>query len=156
MVHIDPQTTPPYGIGYPIKFDTKVIKPNLCDYSEAYILVKGYIQNKLANSSVCLKNCAPFRTCSSYINDEFLETSKEIDVTMPMYNLLEYSDNYEDSTGSLYHFKRSEITTGNDNNADITVANSEPFAYRESLVGDVVNNVELVVPLKYISNFFRS
>ena len=153
---IDSQTTPPYGIGYPIKFDTKLIKPNLCDYSEAYILVKENIQNKPANSSVCFKNCVPFRTCSSYINDEFLETAKEIDVTMLMYNLLEYSDNYEDSTGSLYHFKKSEITTKNDNNADVTVANSKPFAYRPSLVSDVVNNVELVVPLKYIINFFRS
>ena len=119
-------------------------------------MVKGNIQNKPANSSVCFKNCAPFRTCSSYINDKFLETAKDIDVTMPMYNFLEYSDNYEDSTGSLYHFKGSEITTGNDNNADVTVANSKPFAYRASLVGDVVNGVGLVAPLKYIRNFFRS
>ena len=73
-----------------------------------------------------------------------------------MYNLLEYSDNYEDSTGSPYHFKRSEIATGNDNNAIITVGNSKPFTYRSSLVGDRVNNVELVVPFKYISNFFRA
>ena len=119
-------------------------------------MVKGNIQNKPAYSSVCFKNCAPFCTCSLYINDEFRENAKEMDVTMPMYNFLEYSDNYEDSTGSFYHFKRSEITTGNDNNADVTVDNSKPFAYRASLVGDAVNNVELVVPLKYISNFFRS
>ena len=92
-------------------------------------MVKGSIENKSGNSSVCFKYCAQFRTCSSYINDEFLETAKELDVTMPMYNLLEYSDNYEDSTGSFYHFKRSEITTGGDNNADITTANSKPFAY---------------------------
>ena len=144
---IDSQTNPPYNVGYPIKFDTKVIKPNLCDYSEAYILVKGNIQNKPDNSSVCFKNCAPFRTCSSYINDEFLETAKELDVTMPMYNLL---DNYEYSTGSFYHFKRSEITAGDDNNTDIT------NSYRASLVGNAINNVELVVPLKYTSNFFRS
>ena len=72
---------------------------------------------------------------------------------MSMYNLLEYSDNYEDSTGSFYHFKRSEITTGNDNNADATVDNSKSVAYRASLVGDAVNNVELVVRLKYIGNF---
>ena len=152
---IDSQTTPPYGIGYAIKFDTQVIKPNLCDYSEAYIFVKGNIQNKPTNSSVCFKNCAPFRTCSSYINDEFLETAKELDVTMPIYNLLEYSDNYEDSTGSFFHFKRSEITTGDDNNVDITVANSKLFACRANLIGHAVNNVELVVSLKYISNFFR-
>ena len=152
---INSQTTPPYNIGYSNKFDTKVIKPNLRDYSEAYILVKGNIQNKPANSSVCFKNCAPFRKCTWHINDEFLETAEELDINTPMYNLLEYSDNYEDSTGSLYHFKRSEITTGDDKNADVTVANSKPFSYRASLVGDAVNNVELVVPLKYISNFFR-
>ena len=107
-------------------------------------MVKGNIQNKPINSSVCFKN------------DEFLETAKELDIIMPMYNLLEYSDNYEDSTGSLYHFKRSEITTGNNSNTDVTVDNSKPFAYRASLVGNAINNVELVVPLKYISNFFRS
>ena len=153
---IDSQTTPPYNISYPIKFDTKVIKPNLRDHSEAYILVKGNIQHKPDDSSACFKNCAPFRKCSSYINDEFLETAEELDVCMPMYNLLKYSDNYEDSTRSLYHFKGSEITTGDNNNAEITVANSKPFAYRASLVGNAINNVELVVPLKYISNFFRS
>ena len=153
---INSQTTPPYNIGYPMKFDTKVIKPNLCDHSEAYILIKGNIQHKPDDSSACFKNCAPFRKCSSYINDEFLETAEELEVSMPMYNLLKYSDNYEDSTGSLYHFKRSEITTGDNNNAEITVANSKPFAYRASLVGNAINNVELVVPLKYISTFFRS
>ena len=86
--------------GTTIKFETKVTKPNLCDYSDAYILLTGNIQNKPANSVVAFKNCAPFRTCDVTINDEHVEKAEDLDIVMPMYNLLEYSDNYQDSTGS--------------------------------------------------------
>ena len=79
--------------GTTIKSETKVIKPNLCDYSDAYILVIGNIQNKTANSVVAFKNCAPFRTCDVTINDEHIEKAEDLDIVMPMYNLLEYSDN---------------------------------------------------------------
>ena len=105
-----------------INFGIKVIKPDLCDYSEAYILVTGTINNRAAagRNIVCFKNCALFRRCSSHINDEYLEETKDLDITMPMYNLIEYSVNYEESTGSLHHVKRDEITTGNNANADIT------------------------------------
>ena len=78
-----------------IKFETKVIKPNLCDYSDAYNLVTGNIQNKPANSVVAFQNCAPFRTCDVTINDEHVEKAEDLDIVMPMYNLLEYSDNYQ-------------------------------------------------------------
>ena len=81
--------------GTTIKFETKIIKPNLCDYSGAYILVIGDIQNKPANSVVAFKNCAPFRTCDLTINDEHVEKAEDLDIVMPMYNLLEYSDNYQ-------------------------------------------------------------
>ena len=140
-----------------VKFDTKVIKPNICDYSEAYILITGTINNSAAvgGSIMCFKNCVPFRTCVSHINDEYLEETEFIDVVMPMYNLIEYSDNYEDSTGSLHHFKRDEITTENNANVDIA-NNSTSFTSRANLIGNNVNNVKLVVPLKYLSNFFRS
>ena len=156
---IDPQATN-FEAGKTIKFDTKVIKPNLCDYSEAYILVTGTINNSNANgNTVCFKNCAPFRSCTSHINDEYLEEAADLDIVIPMYNLIEYSDNYEDSTGSLYQFKRDEITTGNDANADTDADNSKPFNYRAKIVGNVngnVHNAKLVVPLKYLSNFFGS
>ena len=85
-----------------IKYDTKVIKANLCDYSDAYILVTGNIENKPANTIAAFKNCALFETCNVNINDEYIEAAKYLDIIMPMYNLLEYSDNYEDTTGSLY------------------------------------------------------
>ena len=126
-----------------------MIKSNLCHYSEAYILVTGNIQNKPANSIVVFKNCAPFRTCNININDEYVEQAEYLDVVMPMYNLLEYSDNYQDTTGSLYQFKRDEPPVNNDN----VNANTTSLKYK-STTG--TNGVKLVVPLKYISNFFRS
>ena len=153
---IDSQISGTYAPANPIKFDTKVIKPNLCDYSEVYILVTGNINNRNAagGSIVCFKNCALFKTCTSHINDKYLEETKDLDIVMPMYNLIEYSDNYEESTGGLYHFKRDEITTGNDANTDIGANNSTPFTYRANLIGNNANNVKLIVPLKYLSNFF--
>ena len=88
--------------GTTMKFETKVIKPNLCDYSDAYILVTGNIQNKPANSVVAFKNCTLFRTCDVTINDEHIEKAEDLDIVMPMYSLLEYSDNDQNSTGRLY------------------------------------------------------
>ena len=142
--------------GTTIKFETKVIKPNLWDYSDAYILVIGNIQNKPANSVVAFKNCAPFRTCDVTINDKHVEKAEDLDIVMPMYNLLEYSDNYQDSTGSLYQFKRDEPP---DDNVDVA-NNTSSLVYKSKLISGTddnnVNNIKLVVPLKYVSSFFRS
>ena len=128
----------------------------MCDYSDAYILVIRNIQNKPANSVVAFKNCAPFRTCDVTINDEHVEKAEDLDIVMPMYNLLEYSDNYQDSTGSLYQFKRDEPP---DDNEDVA-SNTSSLVYKSKLIKGTddnnVNNVKLVVPLKYVSNFFRS
>ena len=85
---------------------------------------------------------------------------------MPMYNLLEYSDNYQDSSATLYQYKRDEPSE-NDAVADLTANNSSSFKYKINLLGNIapVNpdaarvgrlNVKVVVPLKYLSNFFRS
>ena len=93
-----------------IKFETKVIKPKLCDYSDAYILLIGDIKvaSFAANTNVTFKNCAPFTRCVTHINDEHVETAENLDIILNLYNLLEYSDNYPDSSGSLYQFKRDE------------------------------------------------
>ena len=75
---------------------------------------------------------------------------------MPIYNLLEYSDNYQDSTGSLYQFKRDEPP---DDNVDVA-NNTSRLVYKSKIISGTdnnnVNNVKLVVPLKYVSSFFRS
>ena len=93
-----------------IKFETKVIKPSLCDYSDAYTPVERNITASGGNADtrVVFKNCAPFTRCATHINDEHVETAENLDIIMPMYNLLEYSDNYADSSGSLWQFKRDE------------------------------------------------
>ena len=142
--------------GTTIKFETKVIKPNSCDYSDAYILVIGNIQNKPANSVVAFKNCALFRTCDVTINNEHVEKAEDLDIVMSMHNLLEYSGNYQDSSGRLYQFKRDEPLDDNANVANDTTS----LVHKSKLISGTddnnVNNVKLVVPLKYVSSFFRS
>ena len=61
-----------------------------------------------ADTNVAFKNCAPFTRCVTHINDEHVETAENFDIIMPMHNLIEYSDNYSGSFGSLYQFKRDE------------------------------------------------
>ena len=143
-----------------IKYDTRVLKPNLCDYAEAYILVDGTIRAAAANANtrLALKNCATFTKCNLEINDEHVDTAENLDIVMPMYNLIEYSGNYQDSSATLYQYKRDEPPEANAIN-DLTSS----FKYKVSLLGNpvVANNiakinVKVVVPLKYLSNFFRS
>ena len=147
-----------------IKYDTRVLKPNLCDYAEAYILVDGTIRAAAAdvNTRLALKNCAPFTKCNLEINDEHVDTAENLDITMPMYNLIEYSDNYQDSSATLYQYKRDEPPEVNAI-ADLTVDKSSSFKYKISLLGNPVvadniarRSVKDVVPLKYLSNVFRS
>ena len=151
-----------------IKYDTRVLKPNLCDYAEGYILVDGTIRatNAVNATRLALKNCAPFTKCNLEINDEHVDTAENLDIVMPMYNLIEYSDNYQDSTATLYQYKRDEPSE-DDAVADLTADNSDSFKYKIKLLGNVTEvagnaagvrrlNVKVVVPLKYLSNFFRS
>ena len=147
-----------------IKYYTRVLKPNLCDYAEAYILVDGTIRGTGGdnNTRLALKNCAPFTKCNLEINDEHIDTAENLDIVMPMYNLIEYSDNYQDSSATLYQYKRDEPPEANAID-DLTVDNSNSFKYKVSLLGNPVvadniakRSVKVVVPLKYLSNFFRS
>ena len=93
-----------------IKLNTEVIKPNLCDYSDAYILVTGNIAvvNGNNNNLVCFKNCNSFTRCVTHINDEHVEAADNLDIIMNLYNLIEYSDNYGQTSGSLFQYKRQE------------------------------------------------
>ena len=150
-----------------IKFETKVIKPNLCDYSDAYILVTGDIKTEdiAADANVAFKNYAPFTTCATRINYKHVETAENLDIIMPMYNLIEYSDNYSDSSGRLWQFARDESPMNTGNPLNLALDNSISFKYKASLLGKATDadgndrslkNIKLVVPLKYLSNFFRS
>ena len=80
----------------------------MCDYSDAYVFVARDITapNGNANTKVAFKTCAPSRRCVTHINNEHVETTENLDIIMPMYNLIECSDNQADSCGSLWQFKR--------------------------------------------------
>ena len=132
-------------------------------HAEAYSLVDATIRGAAANANtrVALKNCAPFTKCNLEINDEHVDTAENLDIAMPMYNLIEYSDNYQDSSATLYQYKRDEPPDDIAN--DLTQDNSKSFDYKVKLFGNPVLDgaiaklsVKIVVPLKYLSNFFRS
>ena len=138
-----------------IKYDTRVLKPNLCEYAEARAAANG-------NTRLALKNYAPFSKCNLEINDEHVDTAENLDITMPMYNLIEYSNNYQDSSATLYQYKRDGPPEG-DPIPNLAVDNSRSFKYKVNLLGNPVLdgaiakiNVKVVLPLKYLSNFFRS
>ena len=157
---IDSESKGDYSHENPIKFSTNSLESNFCDYSDAYILVTGNVTSTPNNAATKLvfKNCAPFEYCRREINDTFVDYANFINITMPMYNLVEYSDNYSDTSGSLWDFKKDEIV----DNADVTNDDNAPsFKYKTSIIGNTENNgtkneETIAVPLKYLSNFWRS
>ena len=167
---IDNESKGNYSHHNPIKFLTKSIESSLCDYSDAYILVTGNITVNRRNTAdtddialgtitqVVFKNCSPFKNCKTEINNTFVDNADFIDITMPMYNLIEYSDNYSDTSVSLWDFKRDEI----DNIAKMTNDNNAPSSkYKASIIGNAENNVtkngvKTSLPLKYLRNFRSS
>ena len=112
-----------YKQGNTIRFETETTKSSLCDYPDAFILVTGNTTVAASNNiDIAFKTCAPSSTCKTVINDVFVDEANHIYIAMPMYNLVEYSDNYSDTSGSLWQFKRDEIPA---NNANFTIDNSQ-------------------------------
>ena len=119
-VEINDESRGTYIVNSQIKFKTTMLKSSLCDYSDAYILVKGTItingagadaaarQADERDKGVAFKNCAPFTNCISEINNTQIDNAKDIYIVIPMYNLIEYSDNYAKTTGSLWQYFRDE------------------------------------------------
>ena len=179
-----------YNENKSIRFKTPMLRSNLYDYSDAYILVEGTITvtgnhpRDRQNRPFILKNNAPFISCITRINGELIEDADDLDIVMPMYNLLEYSKNYRKTIGSLYNYYRDELTNdGNDNFANRNVVNSEAFKYKNKITGNTYNvnsailnpvgnarvnnpnyvannsgkkSIELAIPLKYLGNFWRA
>ena len=87
-----------------------------------------------------LKNNAPFISCITKINNKLIEDAEDLDIVMPMYNLLEYSKNYRKAIGSLYNYYRDELSNGNNNNfANRNVVNSNAFKYENKIAGNTYN-----------------
>ena len=133
---------------------TPMLRSNLCDYSDAYILVKDTITvtapgvNNNANNirdkrnrPLILKNNAPFVSCITRIDGELIEDANDLDIVILMYNLLEYSKNYRKNIGSLYNYYRDELSDDADvNNFDnIKVVNSNTFKYKNKITGNTYN-----------------
>ena len=166
-----------YNENKSIRFKTRMLRSNLCDYSDKYILVKGTItvtapgvNNNTSNirdkrnRPVILKNNAPFVSCITRINDELIEDADD----------LEYSKNYRKTIGLLYNYYRDELSDdADDNNFDhIKVVNSNTFKYKNKIIGNTYDvdagaqgydlnkngtqEVELAIPLKYLGNFWRA
>ena len=134
-----------YNENKSIRFKTPMLRSNLCDYSDAYILVKGTIKvtapgvNNNANNirdkknrPLIIKNNARFVSCITRINGELIGDADDLDIVMSMYNLLEYSKNYRKTIGLLYNYYRDELSNdADDNNFDnIKVVNSNTFKYK--------------------------
>ena len=140
-----------YNENKSIRLKISMLRSNLCDYSDAYILLKGTITvaapgvNNNANNirdksnrPVMLKNNAPFVSCITRINGELIEDADDLDIVMSMYNLLEYSKNYRKTIGSLYNYYRDELSDdSDDNNFDnIKIVNSNTFKYKNKIIGN--------------------
>ena len=164
-VEINDESIGKYNVNSQIKFKTTMLNSSLCDYSNAYILVKGKItitgtvadaatrQADERDKGVAFKNCPPFINCISDINNTQVGNAKDIDIVMPMYSLIEYSDNYAKTTGSLWQYFRDE--------PDNDLEDSESFNSKIKITGktpddDNEKDVEVMVLLKYLSNFWRT
>ena len=143
-----------------------MLKSSLCDYSDAYVLVKGKITvddtsaadftANNANKKAIFDNCAPFANCISEINNTQIDNAKDIDVVMPMYNLIEYSDNYSKTSGSLWqHCRDIPSVDNNDNIVNFNGANgTDSFNFKAKITVQTdddgeIDNVEITIPLKY-------
>ena len=120
--------------------------------------LRGYNRNK----KLIFKNCAPFSNCISKINNTQIDNVEYIDIVMPMHNLIEYSDNYSKTSGSLWQYCKEIPDLDDDGDiADFDGANAnDSFNFKTKITGQTNNNgiinVEIMVPLKHLSNFWRT
>ena len=149
-IEINDQSNYVYNDNTAIKFNTPMLRTSLCDFSEAYVVLDGSIavtadataapnpvqtaQQNRENKNFIFKNCTPFTDCITKINSTMIENANNIDLAMPMYNLIEYSDNYEKTSGSLWQFKKDEP---NDN-----INDSESFKYKVKFTGQTGADVQ--------------
>ena len=151
-LEINDESRGAYNVNGQIKFKTTMLKSSLCDYSDAYILFKGTISvNNTAaagtavnniNKKVIFKNCVPFTNCISEINNTQIDNAKDIDIVMSMYNLIEYSGNYANKTGSLWQYCK-DIPARNNNNevTEFPAGNTtDSFNFKAKITGQTGND----------------
>ena len=152
-----------------IRFKTSMLQSDLCDYSDEYIVVKGTITMAHPDDGNYKKNLAfkdntQFISCILKINDTLLDNVEDLDLVMPMYDLIEYSKNYLKTTGSLWNYYGDKPNSGvadKNNNVKDSIKVSKSFDYRlnitEKLKGiDRTKNFKIAVLLKHLGNFWRT
>ena len=165
-VEINDDISGTYSPNKQITFKTAMLRSSLCDYSDAYILVKGNISvNNTAaaaadpnnrNKKVIFRKCAPFTNCISKINNIQIDNAEYIDIVIPMYNLIEYSNNYLKTSGSLWQYCKDISAVSNAGDiVDFNGANAtDSFNFETKVTGQTNNDgridVEIMVPLKYL------
>ena len=132
-----------------IRFKTSILRSDLCDYSDAYIVVKGDITLTktngrgiidIRNRFLAFKNNAPLTNCILKINNVLIDNAEDLDIVMPMYNLLEYSKHYRKITGSLWDYYRDQPNNLPDDNYNADpITNSESFKHKSSITGKTSN-----------------
>ena len=133
--------------------------------SDAYILVKGTISIEAQagdkpnnpNKKVVYKNCAPFTDCISKTNNTQIDNAKIIDALVPMYNLIEYSDNYSKRSGSIWQYYGDEPALTLAIADTLDADNSALLKFKQKITGVTGNNgtkdIEIIEPFKFLSNF---
>ena len=168
-VEINDDITSAYSPNKQIRFKAAMLRSSLCDYSDTYILVKGNISvNNTAgaaaanntNKKIIFKNCASFANCIIKINNTQIGNAEYIDIVMPIYNLIEYSGNYSKTSRSLWQYCKDIPAV--DNDGDIVTFNgandTDSLNFKSKIIGKTnddgdIENVEIMIPLKYLSNF---
>ena len=172
QIEINDQSREVHNTNSDIRFNPTMLKSSLCDYSDAYILIKRKItiteerDNAAArhaderNKDVIFKDCAPFIKCKNEINNKEIDNANDIDIVMRMYNLMEYKGNYSKTSRTLWHYYKDKP---NDN-----LAESESFKYKVKIMGNTPADgntkmivllkylIKIIVPLNYLSNFWRT
>ena len=147
-----------YNTNKQIRFKAPILRSDLCDYSDAYIVFEGDITVEGANDrdkhnrNLVLKNNASFTSYISKINNTLIDNAEDLDIVMPMYNLIEYSKNYSKTSGTLWNYYK-DISTD-------SITDSESFKYKTSISGKTANDgntncVKVSVPLKYPRSFWK-
>ena len=156
------------------------MRNDLCDFNYAYIVVTGKItatnpgnDANVYNRKVSLKNSAPFFNCTLKINSQLIEDAQDLDIVIPMYNLLYYSKNFRKTRGSFWNYYPDMPKSGHDNNVDLRqriiypIKDSQSFNYKTKLFGNVdavadaadndakteLEDIKIVALLKNLRNF---
>ena len=141
------------------------MRSDLCNYSHAYIVIKGditvtYANNNAHDQKIAFKSNASFTSCILKINSTIVNNAEYLDIVMPIYNLIECSINWK-TTESLWNYYRDEPNSGAEGNINYSIEDSKSFDYKRKIIGrlegsNTEKEVEIVIPLKHLSNFWRT